>query len=122
MILFADDVLLVTEEEKDMEKKLEALGKAMEKWDMKVHWGEDKGNEDKQEGGKMQCESKWKRCERVEANEVLGNNDECEPTYEEENEHRIGAATRVIGAVRTEILERRELRKESKMKMLMQWW
>ena len=42
MILFADDVLLVTEEEKDMEKKLEALDKAMEKWDMKVHWGKTK--------------------------------------------------------------------------------
>ena len=37
MILFADDVLLVTEEENDMEKNLEALDKAMEKWDMKVH-------------------------------------------------------------------------------------
>ena len=30
MILFADDVLLVTEEEKDMEKNLEAMDKAME--------------------------------------------------------------------------------------------
>ena len=31
MIPFADDVLLVTKEEKDMEKNLEALDKAMEK-------------------------------------------------------------------------------------------
>ena len=30
MILFADDVLLVREEEKDMEKNLEAMDKAME--------------------------------------------------------------------------------------------
>ena len=42
MILFADDVLLVTEEEKNMEKNLEALDKAMEKWGMKVHWGKTK--------------------------------------------------------------------------------
>ena len=31
IILFTDDVLLVTEEEKDIEKNLEALDKAMEK-------------------------------------------------------------------------------------------
>ena len=37
MILFADDVLLVTEEAKDMDKNLEALDKAMEKWEMTLH-------------------------------------------------------------------------------------
>ena len=42
VFLFAYDVLLVTEEENDMEKNLKALDKAMEKWDMKVHWGKTK--------------------------------------------------------------------------------
>ena len=37
MILFVDDVLLVTEEDNDVEKNLEALDKAMEKWDIKVY-------------------------------------------------------------------------------------
>ena len=33
-------------------------------------------------------------------NEVLGGNDECGGTSEDEIEHRIGAAARVIGAVK----------------------
>ena len=41
----------------------------------------------------------------------------AERTCEDETEHRIGAAARVIGAVRTEVLKRRELRKETKMKV-----
>ena len=39
MILFADDVLLVAGEEKAMEKNLEALDKAMEKWDTRYTGG-----------------------------------------------------------------------------------
>ena len=34
-----------------------------------------------------------------------------------EIEHRVGTATRVIGAMRMEVLERRELKKATKMRM-----
>ena len=53
----------------------------------------------------MEYESKWKRCGRGEANEVPVGNDECRGDLRDEIEHRIGAAARVFGAVRTEVLE-----------------
>ena len=44
-------------------------------------------------------------------------------TREEEIEHRVGAAARVIGAMRKEVLERRELKKVMKMRVhTVQWW
>ena len=39
----------------------------------------------------------------------------ADETCAEEIEHRVGAAARVIGAMRKEVLERRELKKATKM-------
>ena len=36
---------------------------------------------------------------------------------DDEIEHRIGAAVRVVGAMRQEVLERRELQKKTKMRV-----
>ena len=55
--------------------------------------------------------------EEVKQMKYLGVMMNAKGTCKDEIEHRIDAAARVIGAVRTEVLERRELRKETKMKV-----
>ena len=45
----------------------------------------------------------------------LGAIQSADGTCEEEIEHRVGPAARVIGARRKEVLERRELKKATKM-------
>ena len=42
IVLFADDVMLLTEREEDMETNLRELKKAMSNWGMKIHWGKTK--------------------------------------------------------------------------------
>ena len=42
MLLFADDVVMVTEKKDDMQRNLDEMKKVMEKWGMKVHWGKTK--------------------------------------------------------------------------------
>ena len=46
----------------------------------------------------------------------------ADETCEEEIEHRVGAASRMMGATREEVLERRELKKAMKMRVhTVQW-
>ena len=37
MLLFADDVVMVTEKKDDMQRNLDEMKKVMEKWGMKMH-------------------------------------------------------------------------------------
>ena len=41
---------------------------------------------------------------------------------DEEIEQRVGAAAKVVGAMRKEVLERRELMKKTKLRVSMPWW
>ena len=41
---------------------------------------------------------------------------------DDEIERRIGAAARVVGAMRKEVLERRDCTRKPKCKFLMRWW
>ena len=42
ILLLADDIVMVTEEEEDMQSNLDELKKVMDKWGMKRHWGRQK--------------------------------------------------------------------------------
>ena len=42
IVLFADDVMQLTERKEDMETNLRELKKAMSNWGMKIHWGKTK--------------------------------------------------------------------------------
>ena len=58
-----------------------------------------------------------KEIEQVQSMKYLGTILSADGTCEEEIEHRVGAAARVIGATRKEVLERRELKKATKMRV-----
>ena len=55
--------------------------------------------------------------EEIEQVQNMGAILSADETCEEEIEHRVGAAARVIGAMRKEVLERRELKKATKMRV-----
>ena len=42
MLLFADDVVMVTERKEDIQTNLQVLKAVMEKWEMKMHLGKTK--------------------------------------------------------------------------------
>ena len=79
-----------------MKKNLEALDKAMEKWDMKVHWGKTKVMRirKREEGCNVRVNGRdVEEVKQIKYLEVMMN---TEGTCEDEIEHRIGAAVRVI--------------------------
>ena len=67
--------------------------------------GEDKGNEESKREEGCNVRVKGRDVEEVKQMKYLGVMMNAEGTCEDEIEHRIGAAARAIGAVRTEVLE-----------------
>ena len=45
MILFMDDVVMVTEKKDNMQRNLDELKKVMDKWGMKMHWGKNESDD-----------------------------------------------------------------------------
>ena len=40
MLPFTDDIVMATEKKDDMQRNLNEMKKVMDKWGMKMHWGE----------------------------------------------------------------------------------
>ena len=57
------------------------------------------------------------KIEEVQSLKYLGSSISADGSSEEDIEQRIGAAMRVVGAMRKEVLERRELKKETKLRV-----
>ena len=117
MVLFADDVMLLAERKEDMETNLRESKKAMSNWGMKIHWGKTEVMVlvGKEKNAKVCVDEK--KIEQLQNMKYLGTILSADGTCEEEIEHRVGAAARVIGAMRKEVLERRELKKATKMRV-----
>ena len=56
------------------------------------------------------------KIEEVQSLKYLGSSIRADGSSEEDIEQRIGAVMRVVGAMRKELLERRELKKETKLR------
>ena len=117
IVLFADDVMLLAERKEDMETNLKELKKAMSNWGMKIHWGKTEVMVVSRQGEECKVCVDEKEIEQVQNMKYLGTILSADGTCEEEIEHRVGAAARVIGAMRKEVLERRELEKATKMRV-----
>ena len=117
VVLFADDVMLLTERKEDMEVNLRELKKAMSNWGMKIHWGKTKVMMVSRKGEECKVCVDGEEIEQVQNMKYLGAILSADGTCEEEIEQRVGAAARVIGAMRKEVLERKELKKATKMRV-----
>ena len=107
LLLFADDLMLVAEKDEDVERNLETLDEGMEKWKIRINWRKTKVLTVKRGGGTCDISVKGEKIEEVKSMKYLGALFNEEGSCEEEIENRIGAAAKVIGAMRSEVLERR---------------
>ena len=108
---------MVTERKEDMQKNLEVLKAAMEKWEMKMHLGKTKVMVVNRAEEGCSVTINGERIEEVQSLKYLGSSISADGSSDEDIEQRIGAATRAIGAMRKEVLERRELKKETKLRV-----
>ena len=58
-----------------------------------------------------------KKIEEVQSLKYLGSSISADGSCDEDIDQRIGAATRVIGVMRKEVLEQRELKKKTKLRV-----
>ena len=89
----------------------------MAKWSMKVNWGKTKAMMVKRGGGSCNVSVKGERIEEVKVMKYLGALFNEEGSCEDEVESRIGATGRTIGALRKEVVDRRELSKTTKVRV-----
>ena len=90
----------------------------MEKWEMKMHLGKTKVMIVSRTGDGCSVTIDDEKIEEVQSLKYLGSSISADESSDEDIEQQIGAVTRVIGAMRKEVLERRELKKEMKLRVL----
>ena len=117
LLLFADDLLLVTEEEEDTQTNLRVINEVMQKWRLKINQKKTNVMAVCRGGSTVDMSVNNEPIEVVRVTKYLGAMFNEEGTCDDEIENRIGTASKAIGALRKEVLERRELSKDTKMRV-----
>ena len=117
MLLFADDIIVSTERKEDMERNPAEMKVGMKKWGISMHWGKTKVMMVSRLGEECKISVDEEDVEEVDKLKYLGVMISGDRGCDDEIEQRIGTATRVMGAMRKEVLERRELQKKTKMRV-----
>ena len=99
-LLFADDLLLVAENEEDIKKNAEVLNEVMEKWKMRINWQRTKVMVVQRGGGTCHLVVDNVEVEAVKTTKYLGAMFNVEASCDDEIENRIGIGTRMVGALR----------------------
>ena len=115
LLLFANDLMFVAERDENVERSLGMLDEVMEKWMMQINWRKTNVMTVKRRGRTCNISVKGEKVEESKMVKYLGALFNEEGSCEEETENRIGAASKVIRAMRYEVLERRVLSKEAKL-------
>ena len=117
LILFADDIVMVTGKEEDMQTNLGEMKKVMDKWGMKMHLGKTKVMMVSRTEEDCNLNIEGEDIETVKKLKYLGVMVSSDGLCDEEIEQHVGAAAKVVGAMRKEVLERRELLKKTKLRV-----
>ena len=99
MLLFADDIVMVTERKGNMQKNLDVLKAAMEKWEMKMHLRKTRVMVVSKAGEGCSVTIDGEKIEEEQSLKYLGSIISADGSCDEDIKQRIGAATRVIGAM-----------------------
>ena len=117
LVLFTDDVMMLAEKSEDMERNLTEMKKAMDNWGMKIHWGKTNVMMVSRTGDDCKVNVDGQDIAQVEKMKYLGVMLSASGRCDDEIEQRIGAAANVVGAMRKQVLDRRELKKSTKLRV-----
>ena len=119
-LLFADDLVIVAENEEDIKRNAEVLNEVMAKWKMRINWQKTKVMVVQRGGGTCHLVVNDVEVEAVQTTKYLGAMFNDEASCDDEIENRIGTATRMVGALRRQVIERKELSKATKLRVTLQ--
>ena len=118
LLLFADELMLVTERDAGAERNVKVLDEVMMKWRMTINCGKTKVMVVKRGRGTCNITVNGVEIDNVKTMKYLGATLDEEGSCEAEVDHRIGAASKVIRAMRKKIIDRRELSKAAKFRVI----
>ena len=116
-LLFADDLVLVAENE-DIKKNAEVLNEVMKKWKMRINRQQTKVMVVQRGGGTCHLVVDDVEVKAMQTTKYLGAMFNVEASCDDEIENRIGIATRMVGALRRQVIERKELSKATKLRVI----
>ena len=99
--------MIVAENEEDIKKNAEVLNEVMAKWKMRINWQKTKVMVVQSGGGTCQLVLDDVEVEVVQTTKYLGAMFNVEASCGNEIENRIGIATRMVGALRRQVIERK---------------
>ena len=118
LIRFTDDIEMVMEKKEDMQTNLGEMQKLMDKWGMKMHLGKTKAKMVSRTEEDCNLNIEGEDIETVKKLKNLGAMISLDWICDEEIEEHVGTTAKVVGAMRKEVLERRELLRKTKLRAL----
>ena len=115
MLLFPDDLIVCTEGTEDMERNPAEMKVGMKKRGISMYRGKTKVMTVNRLGEECKINVDGEDVEEVDKLKYLGVMISGDGGCDDEIEQRIDAAAKVVGAMRKEVLGRRELQKKTKM-------
>ena len=118
LLMFADDMVMMAEMAEALQHNGEAMNEALVRWDLKVHWKKSKVVRVARKREECQVRIGDEQLEQVDTMKYLGVMISDDGSMQREVEARLGCASRVIGGLNQAILGRRELSKQTKLKVV----
>lgn len=118
VLLFADDLMLMAETEEALQHNLQELNDVLDKWGMKANWQKTKVMRIGRKQDVCNVEVNGEAVEQVKDMKYLGVMISGDGSMDREVEQRIGMASKMIGAIGSTVLGRKELSKGTKLRVV----
>ena len=118
VLLFADDMVVMAESVEGLQSNLQVLSDVLSRWELKVNWRKTKMMRVARESEECEVKIREETIEQVDAMKYLGVMISSDGSMEKEVEARIGSATQVIGGMSEIVLRRKELSRNTKLKVM----
>ena len=118
VLLFANDLVVLAESEEALQNNLQVVNDELEVWVMRANWLKRKVMRIARKPEECRIEVNGERVEQVEEMKYLGAMISGNGSMDGEVELRIGMAARMIGAIGSSVLGRKELTKGTKLRVV----
>ena len=118
VLLFADDLVMLAETEKALQHNLQELNERLDEWGMKANWQKTRVMRVGRKHEVCNVKVKGERVEQVKEMKYLGTMISSDGSMDSEVEQRIGMASRMVGAIGSTVLGRKELTKGTKLRVV----
>ena len=118
VLLFADDLVMLAETEKAPQHNLQKLNERLDEWGMKANWQKTRIMRVGRKHEVCIVKVKGERVEQVKEMKYLGTMISSDGSMDSEVEQRIGMASRMVKAIGSTVLGRKELTKGTKLRVV----